>query len=95
MKKIIKLTESDLTKLIERIVKESMEDTHIPFGDEELEDIKSGAIRYMQPGFFEDYEVCGYILKRANGDKELAHKLVRWLENEGLDLQRHRCLFHF
>lgn len=94
MKKTIKLTESDLTKLIEQMVKENMEDdSHIPFHGEELEDIKSSVMRLTQPGFFEDYEVCGYLLRRSHGDRELAHRLVKWLETQGIDLFNNRCLF--
>ena len=93
MKKIIRLTESDLTKIVKRIIKENIEfninDTIDPlsqFTSEELMKIKENVIRYSQPGFFEDYEARLYLYYNvAKEDKTIYDSLVEWLERNGVD----------
>jgi len=110
MKKTIRLTESELTELIKRIVEENemfdddMSDDYYDvnmegddenldmdllsqFTHKELMDIRDNAIRYSQPGFFDDNEVESYLYHTvAGGDEGLYDSLVDWLKRSGVDV---------
>jgi len=105
MKKIIRLTESDLTRLIKRIVEENemfdndMEgddenldmDPISQFTPEELDTIYDTVYRLSQPGFFEEDEAESYLFYTvAKEDQNLYDSLVDWLERNGLDNPRLR-----
>jgi hypothetical protein len=89
MKKVVRLTESDLERLVKRIIKEneSKEDLFNKFTEEDLEKIKGNVIRYLQPGFFDDWEAKHYMEKVVGNDKELYKSLVDWLESNGVNFQ--------
>jgi hypothetical protein len=105
MKKTIRLTESELTRLIKRIVEENemfdndMEgddenldmDPISQFTPEELDTIYDTVYRLSQPGFFEEDEAESYLFYTvANKDENLYNSLVDWLERNGLDNPRLR-----
>ena len=84
MKKIIKLTESDLTKIVKRIINES-QDPLSQFTKEELDNIYDRVGRLSQPGFFEDDEAESYLFYTvAKKDENLYGSLVDWLEKNGI-----------
>ena len=84
MKKIIKLTESDLTKIVKRIINES-QDPLSQFTKEELDNISDRVGRLSQPGFFEDDEAESYLFYTvAKKDENLYGSLVDWLEKNGI-----------
>lgn len=88
MKKVIRLTESDLTRIVKRIIKESEDDMGplSEFTNEELEEIKYKVIRYLQPGFFDEWEAENYLLYSVSGgNKHLYNSLVGWLEQNGVE----------
>ena len=85
MSKIIRLTESDLNKIVRRVIKENM-GTISMFSPSELENIYNTVGRLSQPGFFEDYEASTYLMHRvAKGVQDLYNSLVNWLGENGLD----------
>jgi len=145
MKKVIRLTESDLTRIVKRVIKESFMDERdydyilgilaneglhpnsewfdefeqsrfyddnmtddeyaeslhdfiiqgdneedmgplSEFTNEELEEIKYKVIRYLQPGFFDEWEAENYLLYNVSGgNKHLYNSLVEWLEQNGVE----------
>jgi len=91
MKKIVRLTESDLHRIVKRVIKENDESMGdmgpiSQFTPSELMDIKDNVIRYSQPGFFEDNEAGIYLFYTvANGDQSLYDSLVDWLGRNGVD----------
>ncbi len=92
MKKVIRLTESDLTKIVRKIIKESesLESTDIlsQFTNEELMVIKDNVIRYLQPGFFDDWEAASYLRHEvANNDEDLYKALIDWLGKNGVKFE--------
>jgi hypothetical protein len=79
MKKVIRLTESDLTRIVKRIINES-QDPISKFTEEELEKISRMVINMSQPEFFEDYEARNYLYYEvAKKDKKLYDSLVKWI----------------
>ena len=85
MKKIIRLTETDLTKIVKRIINES-QDPLSQFTEEELEKIYKEVLNMSNPVFFEDWEARNYLYyKVANKDEELFDSLVQWMNGKGFD----------
>ena len=85
MKKIIRLSETDLNRIVRRVIKENM-GTISMFSQSELENIYNTVGRLSQPGFFEDYEASTYLMHGvAKGDQDLYNSLVNWLGENGLD----------
>jgi hypothetical protein len=79
MKKVIRLTESDLTRIVKRIINES-QDPISKYTKEELENISREVIKMSQPEFFEDWEARNYLYYEvANKDKKLYDSLVKWI----------------
>ena len=87
MKKTIRLTESDLIRLVKRVIKESK---HNHFSEEELDKIEGRVRRYMNPGFFEDWEAMSYLRDLVDGDDELLRKLINRLEDRGVDFHHYK-----
>jgi hypothetical protein len=92
MKKVIRLTENDLERMVRRIIKESDNDmdwvksiTVPDFTNEELDEIKETVMRLLSPGFHEDYEVGSYLSSVANNDPETEKLLVKWLKSQGVN----------
>jgi hypothetical protein len=87
--KVVRLTESDLERLVKRIIEEneSKEDLFNKFTEEDLEEIKGNVIRYLQPGFFDDWEAKHYMEEVVGNDKELYKSLVDWLESNGVNFR--------
>ena len=96
MKKVIRLTEQDLERMVRRIIKESDEDfmddmdwvksVTVPgFTKEELYEIKETVMRLLSPGFHEDYEVGAYLSSVTNEDPEIEKLLVKWLKSQGVN----------
>jgi len=86
-RKIIRLTENDLERMVKKIIKESNNSGSIEdyFSKEELDEIKEKAARLLSPQFFEDYEVTNYISTVSGNDKNVERMLVDWLKSEGLE----------
>lgn len=85
MKKVIRLSESDLNRIVRRVIKENM-DIISMFSPSELENIFNTVGRLSQPGFFEDYEASTYLMYDvAKGDQNIYNSLVNWLSENGLD----------
>ena len=91
MKKVIRLTENDLERMVRRIIKESDNDMDwvksvtVPgFTKEELYEIKETVMRLLSPGFHEDYEVGAYLSSVTNEDPEIEKLLVKWLKSQGV-----------
>jgi hypothetical protein len=74
MKKTIRLTESDLMRIVKKVIKENEEmdflnyrspidrpEGKITFTSEELNKIKDEVLRLNNPGFFEPYELETYL----------------------------------
>jgi hypothetical protein len=81
MKKVIRLTESDLTRIVKRIINES-QDPISKYTEEELENISREVINMSQPEFFEDWDAKNYLYYEvANKDEELYDSLVKWIKD--------------
>jgi hypothetical protein len=91
MKRIIRLTESDLTRIVKRVIKEQDEEWgETDRGEEDLQDLLEEARDFLE-------SECGYDLHDLNlmseydivealydeGNDELAEEIERLLEKEG------------
>ncbi len=82
MKKIVRLTESDLNRIVKKVIHESLLSQ---FSEKELLGIKNRVIRLMNPGFFDENEVVFFLEDITGGDKRTLKSLVSWLEENGVD----------
>ena len=92
--KVIKLTETDIKRIVKRVLtegensvdygfKNSPPESLSRFTTDELKSILGNTIRYSSPGLFDDSEAESYLEYRvANGDTELFKSLVGWMKDE-------------
>lgn len=92
MKKIIRLSESDLTQLIKRVIKESMWDYNqkgplSKFSDYDLENIRDTYKRYTSDDYYGDPDTASDFLCGVSNQNIITLKsLLNWLEENNVDI---------
>lgn len=95
MKKVIKISESDLVKIIKRSINEIQWRNTLgyndggpsPYSNNDLEDIRDYFIRFKsESNDVGDYKAARHLYYYAGGDKRTLNSLIEWLESTGVEI---------